>query len=60
MRFQYKARQIYLHGCRLLGEVAPSLSVECAGSQGILLANDLAGQSVALAEETPIQAIIKT
>jgi hypothetical protein len=35
-------RQVYLHGCHPLGELALFLRVEGAGSQGILLqANDL-------------------
>ena len=57
------ARQVYLHGCRPLGEVALFLSVEGAGSQGILLqANDLrrAGQVCILAEGAPVNAITKT
>ena len=57
------ARQVYLHGCRPLNEVALFLSVEGAGSQGILLqANDLrrAGQVCILAEGAPVDAITKT
>jgi hypothetical protein len=57
-----EARQVYLHGCRPLNEVALFLSVEGSGSQGILLqANDLrrAGQDCTLAEGAPVEAIIK-
>jgi hypothetical protein len=57
-----EARQVYLHGCRPLGEVALFLSVEGTGSQGILLqANDLrrAGQVFTLAEGAPVGAIIE-
>lgn len=56
------ARQVYLHGCRPLGEVTLFLSVEGAGSQGILLqANDLrrAAQVYMLAEGAPVDAIVK-
>jgi hypothetical protein len=55
------ARQVYLHGCRPLGEVALFLSVEGAGSRGILLqANDLrrAGHVCTLAEGAPGDAIM--
>jgi hypothetical protein len=57
-----EARQVYLHGCRPLSEVALFLSVEGAGSRGILLqANDLrrAGQVFTLAEGAPVGAIIE-
>ena len=55
------ARQVYLHGCRPLGEVALFLSVEGAGSRGILLqSNDLrrADQVCTLAEGVSVDAII--
>jgi hypothetical protein len=58
----HDARQVYLHGCRPLNDVALFLSVEGAGSQGILLqANDLrrAGQDFALAEGASVEAISK-
>lgn len=54
------ARQVYLHGCRLLNEVPLFLNVEGAGSRGILMqANDLrrAGQSCVLAKGAPPEAI---
>ena len=57
-----EARQVYLHGCRPLNEVPLFLSVEGAGSRGILLqANDLrrADQDFALAEGAPVGAIIE-
>jgi hypothetical protein len=56
------ARQVYLHGCRPLGDVALFLSVEGDGSRGILLqTNDLrrASQACTLAEGAPDEAIIK-
>jgi hypothetical protein len=56
------ARQVYLHGCRPLGDVALFLSVEGNGSRGILLqANDLrrVGQVCSLAEGAPAEALIK-
>jgi hypothetical protein len=57
-----EARQVYLHGCRPLNEVALFLSVEGPRSQGILLqANNLrrARQGHTLAEGAPDEAIIK-
>lgn len=58
-----EARQVYLHGCRPLNDVALFLSVEGAGSQGLLLqANDLrrAGQDCSLVEGASVEAIIKS
>ena len=57
-----EARQVYLHNCRPLNDVAVFLSVEGSGSQGILLqANDLrrAGQDCRLAEGVSEKTIIK-
>ncbi len=54
-------RQVYLHGCRPLSEVALFLSVEGAGSKGILLqSNDLrrADQVCYLAEGVSADVII--
>jgi hypothetical protein len=58
-----EARQVYLHGCRCLNEVALFLSMEGSGSKGILLqANDLrrASQEYRLAEGAPVGTIIKS
>jgi hypothetical protein len=58
-----EARQVYLHGCRPLNEVALFLSVEGAGSRGILLqANDLrqASQVCTLPEGASVDVIIQT
>ena len=55
------ARQVYLHGCRPLGDAALFLSVEGPASQEILLqANHLhrAAQAYTLAEGAPVDAII--
>jgi hypothetical protein len=54
-------RQVYLHGCRPLSDVALFLSVEGAGSRDILLqSNDLrrANQVCTLAEGVSVDAII--
>ena len=55
------ARQVYIHGCRPLGDVGLFLSVEGAASQGILLqANDLrrAAKSHAVADGAGESAVV--
>ena len=55
------ARQVYIHGCRPLGDVGLFLSVEGAASQGILLqANDLrrAATSHAVADGAGESAVV--
>lgn len=58
----HDAREVYLHGCRPLGDVALFLRVEGAASRGILLqANDLrrVGQVCVLADGAPAGAVIE-
>jgi hypothetical protein len=57
------SRQVYLHGCRPLGDTALFLSVEGPSSREILLqANDLhrVAQAYTLAEGAPAKAIINS
>lgn len=56
------ARDVYLHGCRPLNDIALFMRVEGAGSRDILMqANDLhrAGQDFSLAEGASMNAIVK-
>ncbi|MGB8648500.1 MAG: glycosyl hydrolase family 28 protein [Anaerolineae bacterium] len=55
------ARQVYLHGCRPLNDVALFLSVEGSSQDILLQANDLrrAGQTCAVSEGAPVEAIIQ-